>query len=132
MTYYYVIYEYNVFLGHIKFLNMDAIGSKKAGFDKALKNQARHYKALSHPARLAILNYLAEIKTCITGDIADELPLSRTTVNQHLKELRDAGLIMGTVDGVRTNYCLNAFEIEKLRKESDEFLKGIDIKTVCC
>lgn len=107
-------------------------GSKKSGFDKALVRRAKLYKALSHPARLAILSYLAEIKTCITGDIAEEIPLSRTTVNQHLRELRNAGLIMGNVEGVRTNYCLNAEAIDALRQESDQFLKLLDVKTIFC
>ncbi len=101
-------------------------------FDTDLQRKAILFKALAHPARLAILQYLAEIQTCITGDIADELPLSRTTVNQHLKELRDAGLIKGTVDGVKTNYCLNAKAIEALRKECDCFLGIIDVKKTFC
>lgn len=107
-------------------------GSRKSGFDKTLVRQAKLYKALSHPARLAILSYLAEIKTCITGDIAGEIPLSRTTVNQHLRELRNAGLIRGTVEGVKTNYCLNPEAIDTLRQESDQFLKLLDIKTIFC
>lgn len=106
--------------------------NKITTFDEALKHRAKIFKALAHPARLAILQYLAQIQTCITGDIADELPLSRTTVNQHLKELRDAGLIQGTVEGVKTNYCLNAKAIEMLRKESDEFFSEIDIKKTYC
>ena len=105
---------------------------KETTFDADLIYRARLFKALAHPARLAILQYLAEIQTCITGDIADELPLSRTTVNQHLKELRDAGLIKGTVDGVKTNYCLNAKAIEALRKDCDCFLAKIDVKKNFC
>jgi ArsR family transcriptional regulator, arsenate/arsenite/antimonite-responsive transcriptional repressor len=101
-------------------------------FPPDLQYKAKLFKALAHPARLAILNYLAEIKTCMTGNISDELPLSRTTVNQHLKELRDAGLIKGTVDGVKTNYCLNAKTIELMRKETDEFLSKIDVKRNYC
>ena len=101
-------------------------------FSPELQYKAKLFKALAHPARLAILNYLAEIKTCMTGNISDELPLSRTTVNQHLKELRDAGLIKGTVDGVKTNYCLNAPAIKALRKESDVFLSGIDMGKSFC
>lgn len=106
--------------------------NKSTPFDEVLIQRARLFKALAHPARLAILQYLAHIQSCITGDIADELPLSRTTVNQHLKELRDAGLIQGTVEGVKTNYCLNAKAIELLRKENDEFLAEIDIKKNYC
>ena len=105
---------------------------KETSFEETLIQQARLFKALAHPARLAILQYLAEIQTCITGDIAEELPLSRTTVNQHLKELRDAGLIKGTVDGVKTNYCLNAKAIEALRKDCDCFLAKIDVKKNFC
>jgi ArsR family transcriptional regulator, arsenate/arsenite/antimonite-responsive transcriptional repressor len=101
-------------------------------FDKDLKRRARLFKALGHPARLAILQYLAEIKTCITGDIADELPLSRTTVNQHLKELKDAGLIKGTVEGVRTNYCLNSSAIEELRNDFNEFFLRIRSDGTIC
>ena len=75
-------------------------------FDKELQELATFAKVISHPARLAILKYLAETKTCISGDISDKLPLSRTTVSQHLKELRDMGLIHGEIDGLKINYCL--------------------------
>jgi ArsR family transcriptional regulator, arsenate/arsenite/antimonite-responsive transcriptional repressor len=106
--------------------------NKESNFDETLIQRARLFKALAHPARLAILQYLAEIQTCITGDIADELPLSRTTVNQHLKELRDVGLIKGTVEGVKTNYCLNSKAIEAFRKDCECFLGGIDVKKSFC
>lgn len=106
--------------------------AKEPTFDEKLMQRARIFKALAHPARLAILQYLAEIKSCITGDIAEELPLSRTTVNQHLKELRDAGLIKGTVEGVRTNYCLNARALDAFRRETDDFLAGIHVGDTYC
>ena len=83
-------------------------------FDKNLASDAALFKALAHPARLAILQYLARIKICITGDISDELPLSRTTINQHLKELKKAGLIQGRIDGVKVNYCLDPKRICEL------------------
>ncbi|MFW5687489.1 MAG: ArsR/SmtB family transcription factor [Bacteroidota bacterium] len=105
---------------------------KDTSFGEVLKQRARLYKALAHPARLAILQYLAEIQTCITGDIAEEIPLSRTTVNQHLKELKNAGLIKGTVEGVKTNYCLNAKAIKALRLDSEWFLSGIDVGKDFC
>ena len=79
---------------------------KSEVFDKELQELASFAKAISHPARLAILKYLAETKTCISGDISDKLPLSRTTVSQHLKELRDKGLIHGEIEGLKINYCL--------------------------
>jgi ArsR family transcriptional regulator, arsenate/arsenite/antimonite-responsive transcriptional repressor len=108
------------------------ISNKRILFNKDLQKTAALFKALAHPARLAILQYLAETKTCITGDIADELPLSRTTVNQHLKELRDADLIKGTVEGVKTNYCLNAKTIEALKREANDFFNKIDLKENHC
>jgi ArsR family transcriptional regulator, arsenate/arsenite/antimonite-responsive transcriptional repressor len=101
-------------------------------FDEKLIQHAKLFKALAHPARLAILQYLSEAKTCITGDIADELPLSRTTVSQHLQELKNANLITGTVEGVKTNYCLNAKAIELFRKQADEFFAVLDIKESYC
>jgi len=98
-------------------------------FDPKLNSTAVLFKALAHPARLAILQYLAETKVCITGDISDELPLSRTTVNQHLKELKNTGLIQGHVDGVRVNYCLNPLKIKELGKIANCFFKEIDVES---
>ena len=81
-------------------------------FDKELQELADFARIISHPARLAILKYLAETKTCISGDISDQLPLSRTTVSQHLKALRDSGLIQGSIDGLKINYCLCSSSIQ--------------------
>ena len=64
-------------------------------------------KALAHPARIAILKYLSQIKSCICNDIVAELPLSQSTTSQHLKALKDAGLIAGEIDGPRMCYCLD-------------------------
>jgi ArsR family transcriptional regulator len=96
-------------------------------FDSKLNSTAVLFKALAHPARLAILQYLAETKVCITGDISDELPLSRTTVNQHLTELKNAGLIQGHVDGVKVNYCLNPQKICELGKVFNELFDIINL-----
>lgn len=88
--------------------------AKKELFDASLQKAAVYFKALAHPARLAIINYLIETGTCITGDISEELPLSRTTVSQHLQELKDCNLIQGTVEGTRVNYCINAEGLEDI------------------
>jgi ArsR family transcriptional regulator, arsenate/arsenite/antimonite-responsive transcriptional repressor len=101
--------------------------TKSELFSTELQNCSVLFKALAHPARLAILKYLAETKTCITGDIADELPLGRTTVNQHLKELKDAGLIQGTTEGAKTCYCLNLSNVCELKKKAEKFLSEINI-----
>ena len=105
------------------------VQSKTELFELELTETAILFKALAHPARLQILQYLAETKTCITGDISEELPLSRTTVNQHLAELKKVGLVQGTVEGVRTNYCLNPEKVEELYKVVHTFLESI--KTGC-
>ncbi len=96
--------------------------SKIKLFDKELNQCSRFFKALGHPARLAILKYLAESKTCITGDFADELPLSRTTVNQHLSELKEAGLIVSHTEGVKTFYCLNFSKIMEFKELSESLM----------
>jgi DNA-binding transcriptional ArsR family regulator len=97
--------------------------SKSALFNKELQEMASLFKVLSHPARIEILRYLAETKTCITGDISNELPLSRTTVNQHLKELKDAGLVKGRIDGSKVKYCLNNSRIKELDLAFGDFMK---------
>jgi DNA-binding transcriptional ArsR family regulator len=79
---------------------------KTSLFDADLQQLAVIAKVLSHPARLAIMRYLASSDTCISGDISDEIPLSRTTVSQHLQELKKAGLIHGEIEGTRVCYCI--------------------------
>lgn len=84
-------------------------------FEENQQEIASLAKVLSHPARVAILQFLSATPTCISGDISDFLPLSRTTVSQHLKELKSAGLIKGDVEGLKIKYCLNGEGIEKLK-----------------
>ena len=86
---------------------------KKESFSKKEQELAAFAKAFAHPARIAILKVLAERNECICGEIVEVLPLAQSTVSQHLKELKNAGLINGTVDGPRSCYCINwkAFEI---------------------
>ena len=102
--------------------------TKSTLFDKELQDASALFKALSHPARLAILKYIAETETCISGDISDELPLSRTTVHQHLAELKKHDLIKGEIDGVKTCYCLNIPNVLKIKHQLNSFLKNIN----CC
>jgi ArsR family transcriptional regulator len=68
---------------------------------------ARFCKALAHPARVHILEFLGTLDACMCGDIVEQLPLAQSTVSQHLKVLKEAGLIQGTIDGPRTSYCVN-------------------------
>jgi ArsR family transcriptional regulator, arsenate/arsenite/antimonite-responsive transcriptional repressor len=76
---------------------------------------ARLAKALGHPARVKILRFLLEREECMAGAIVDELPLAQSTVSQHLKVLREAGLIHGEVDGARICYCADPARIERLQ-----------------
>ena len=101
-------------------------------FDNELQELANFAKVISHPARLAILKYLAETKTCISGDISDQLPLSRTTVSQHLKELRDMGLIHGEIDGLKINYCLCGSSIKEKLAKFDAFFSKIACEEFSC
>jgi len=86
-------------------------------------------KALSHPARLAILQTLARQGTCICGDIVDLMPLSQATVSQHLKILKNAGLITGEIDGPRSCYCINAGNMRLLREEIGQMFGSLEN---CC
>jgi DNA-binding transcriptional ArsR family regulator len=106
--------------------------NKSEKFEESLQELARFAKVISHPARLAILRYLAESKTCISGDISDYLPLSRTTVSQHLKELRDIGLIHGEIDGLKINYCLCSDEIEKYLRLFENFFVPVKNAKITC
>jgi DNA-binding transcriptional ArsR family regulator len=106
--------------------------NKAEKFDDSLQELARFAKVISHPARLAILKYLAETKSCISGDISDYLPLSRTTVSQHLKELRDIGIIHGEIDGLKINYCLCSDEIEKFLLLFDNFFEPVKNAKIIC
>ncbi|MBK9379078.1 MAG: winged helix-turn-helix transcriptional regulator [Saprospiraceae bacterium] len=90
-------------------------------------------KALGHPARLAIMEYLMKVDTCICGDIVNELPLAQPTVSQHLKELKNAGLIKGSIEGNAICYCIDEKALSKLQSYftniSDKLKKK---KTDCC
>ncbi len=99
-------------------------------FNEHQQDIANLAKALSHPARIAILQYLASCNTCISGDISDHLPLSRTTVSQHLKELKAIGLIKGEVEGLKMRYCINREGIKSLDSTFNELLSSLDTDNV--
>ena len=92
---------------------------------------AAYAKALAHPARVAILQMLVESQSCICGDIVDELPLSQSTVSQHLKELKDAGLIKGSIDGAKVCYCINEEEWTIAKSYLTDFFKSFK-GSKCC
>jgi DNA-binding transcriptional ArsR family regulator len=93
---------------------------------------AKYAKALAHPARVAILQLLIKKQSCICGDIVDELPLSQSTVSQHLKELKEAGLIKGEIEGVRVCYCIDEKEWEAAKKYLASFFGAYVKGNKCC
>ncbi|MCM1108514.1 MAG: metalloregulator ArsR/SmtB family transcription factor [Clostridium sp.] len=94
---------------------------------------ARFAKALGHPARIAILQFLAKQETCYFGDIHDELPIAKATVSQHLSELKDAGLIQGEIETPKVKYCINKENWQLAKELFREFLsQGVCKKEGCC
>ncbi|MBX2962840.1 MAG: winged helix-turn-helix transcriptional regulator [Cyclobacteriaceae bacterium] len=106
--------------------------TKTEGFTKTDIELAELAKALAHPARIAILKHLIAAKSCICGDIVDELPLSQSTVSQHLKELKEAGIIKGNITGNSVCYCID----EKVWKKAGTVLSALfesyDQSNTCC
>ena len=103
-------------------------------FSPAQSKAAELFKALSHPARLAILDLLSQQKNCLCGNITEELPLAQSTVSQHLKVLKSAGLIKGEIDGVRVCYCLDADGLQALRQLALPFIEELNTNYLnnCC
>jgi ArsR family transcriptional regulator len=89
-------------------------------------------KAFGHPARVAIIEYLLKVDTCICGDIVNELPLAQPTVSQHLKELKNAGLIKGNIEGNATCYCIDEKIIEKLQNYFANISSKLSTKKMNC
>ena len=96
---------------------------------KEFEPLARACKALAHPARLAILQTLARQGTCICGEIVDVMPLSQATVSQHLKILKQAGLIIGETDGPRSCYCIDSKTLSQLRERLENLFGSLN---GCC
>ncbi len=103
---------------------------KTASFGENENNLAELAKALGHPARIAILVELSRRNACVCGEIVDVLPLAQSTVSQHLKALKEAGWISGTVEGVKSCYCINRDALERFRALLDAVLK--EPENVCC
>lgn len=96
--------------------------SKKQIFSADQNRLADLAKALGHPARIAILEFLARSNSCMCGDIVEELPLSQSTVSQHLRELKNVGLIKGDIEGTRVCYCIDNRALEQARRLMEKFL----------
>jgi len=107
--------------------------SKTFYFNEKQNELALLIKALGHPARIAILEYLLKVNSCICGDIVNQLPLAQPTVSQHLKELKAAGLIKGDLEGKTTCYCINEKQLYKLNNYFNSVTKTLkNKKLICC
>lgn len=124
----------------MRYKNIPMGASKTEHFTEHQNQIALLAKAMGHPARIAILEFLLNAKSCICGDIVNELPLAQPTVSQHLKELKNAGLIKGNIEGNAICYCINEqgfekiktfFEIVTSKSNSDES-KQCNPNETCC
>ena len=93
---------------------------------------AKMAKALGHPARIAILEYLLSVDSCICGDIVNELPLAQPTVSQHLRELKNAGLIKGNIEGNAICYCIEKSALQKIQSYFGDFCSKLASKKYNC
>jgi len=100
--------------------------SKKALFDQQIQEAAAIFKALSHPARLQIILFLAKSKSCFSGDFTEIIPLGRTTINQHLNELKRMGILQGQIQGAKTNYCLNPKRLKEIENILHTFISEMN------
>jgi predicted transcriptional regulator len=100
-------------------------------FNKKQNEIANMAKAIAHPARIAILQHLVKANTCICGDLVEELGLAQATISQHLKELKTAGLIQGTIEGTSICYCINPVAWKKYRDLFTGFFENVDLSGCC-
>ena len=107
------------------------MGASKSDFFTEKQNElASLFKAIAHPARVAIIEYLLSVDTCICGDIVNELPLAQPTISQHLKELKNANIIKGTIEGTAICYCINPDTIQIIENYFNTIT--LQLKNKCC
>ena len=101
-------------------------------FTKEQNDMANMAKAIAHPARIAILQYLVRKNACICGDLVDELGLAQATTSQHLKELKKAGIIQGSIEGSSVCYCIDPKVWKQYKELFNSFFKNVSIAENCC
>lgn len=107
--------------------------TKTIDYTKSELDIAKYAKAMAHPARIAIIQLLLKKQSCVCGDIVDELPISQSTVSQHLKELKEVGLIKGEIEGTTVCYCLDEKEWLKARSLIVQMFDKVTVnKSKCC
>ena len=105
--------------------------TKSTHFTTEHNEMANLLKAIAHPARVAIVEHLLEVKGCICGEIVTALPLAQPTVSQHLKELKNVGLIKGSIEGNAICYCINEVTVEKLSDYFEKMSQKLKNKSCC-
>ena len=105
--------------------------TKSEHFTDYQNELANLLKALGHPARVAIVEYLIQHKQCICGDIVNELPLSQATISQHLRELKQVGIIQGNIEGNSICYCLNPQVFQQIKQFIGIVIESV-MKNKCC
>lgn len=106
--------------------------NKSTEFGVEAQTLAEFAKAIAHPARIEILKVLAEKNSCICGEIVDVMPLSQSTVSQHLKALKKAGIVQGEIEGVRSCYCINWKNLNKALGAFSTYFGKIRNISNCC
>lgn len=109
------------------------MGASKSDFFTLEQNEiSQLLKALAHPARIAIVEYLMKINSCVCNDIVNEIPLAQPTISQHLKELKTANIIKGSIEGNSICYCINYETLKKIETYMQVFLNHEKTKNSCC
>jgi ArsR family transcriptional regulator, arsenate/arsenite/antimonite-responsive transcriptional repressor len=106
--------------------------TKSENFTEQQNRRAAIFKALAHPARIAIVEVLIRRQVCICNDIVEELPLSQSTVSQHLRELKEVGIIKGDIEGTSICYCINEKTWDQIRNEMSGLFESFVPKSKCC
>jgi DNA-binding transcriptional ArsR family regulator len=106
--------------------------TKSEIFTEKQNRMATMLKALAHPARIAIIEYLIKSKSCICGDLVEELGLAQATISQHLKELKTAGIIKGRVEGTSVCYCIDEKVWKQYKDQMQQFFVSYEVKNRCC
>ena len=106
--------------------------SKTEQFNRKQNQLAKYAKALGHPARIAIIEQILKARQCICNDLVEKLPLSQSTVSQHLKELKQAGIVKGEIDGAKMCYCINPKVWEKAKETMNELFNAYKKADECC
>jgi DNA-binding transcriptional ArsR family regulator len=106
--------------------------TKTTSFDNRQNAIATYAKAIGHPARVAIIDYLLQHNSCICNDLVEELPLSQSTISQHLKELKQVGIIKGEIEGPKMCYCIDENVWKNIQKEFSILFESFTPLPKCC